>query len=542
MDNVAFFLLKFYLFFLFLFLLGRAFVIIISKYFGQKINTNSKIQGLEIQIFYPIIGIFFLGNYLYILNYLFPLKSNFSFTIFLFIFFNLIEPFDIKRLSGVLITLPFYIIILVSSYDINFHYDAGLYHLNSQQWIRESNIIFGFSNIYGAYGVGSIYEYISSFLWLDSTFILIHFTNLIFIGFLYTFMFYNLTKNKNKSLFAGSFLLIIYSILDNFGYTGGRNGFINIQSIGKQDLPIAVLFVIFGSLLIASVLKKSFNEEELLLYSIFSLFIFQLKISGFAISFIYIFYLYSYIKESGKSFTWLLNRLKFYILLSIIWLAKSIFHTGCLIFPFQASCLTSLSWVNKEYLRNIENVTVNYSNSYYFGDSLSLWIEKYFEVPINLTIFLNYCISLFFILIIAKIFFYNNKALKKGKILTFLLSLSFIFYFRFGPDMRYLSGLMMLGIFCIGIDYKPKIKVSKLMINSLIIVSLLMVPKLQSYQSINLSINPSILVPEEPMKELHGRLAPESGDQCWINIKCSANLENYKIDNTGYFKVVTLKE
>ena len=126
-------------------------------------------------------------------------------------------------------------------------------------------------------------------LWLDRSFMLVHFLSLIFVGFFYSFLFYNLIYNKNKHLFAGSFLLLIYSIFDNFGFSGGRNGFINLQSIGKQDLAISVLFLVTGSLLTISVLKKSFKIQELVIYSILSLFIFQLKISGFSIAFIYFF-------------------------------------------------------------------------------------------------------------------------------------------------------------------------------------------------------------------------------------------------------------
>ena len=139
MDNIALLVFKFYLYLSFLFLLGRSFVVIISKFTRQKVNINSTIHGLDIQIFYPIIGIFFLGNYLYIVNYFLPVKSRFSYLIFLFIFLNFIEPFKLKKLREFIITLPFYLIILVSSYDVNFHYDAGLYHLNNHKliWVNE---------------------------------------------------------------------------------------------------------------------------------------------------------------------------------------------------------------------------------------------------------------------------------------------------------------------------------------------------------------------------------------------------------------------
>jgi len=542
MDNVLFLIIKFYIFFIFLFLLGRAFLLINTKIFGLNIKKESKVQGIDIDIFYPVFGIFFLGNFLYIFNYFFPLKSNFSYFIVVFILFNFIEPFDIKRLKGLFLTLPFYIVLLVSSYDINFHYDAGLYHLNNQLWILESNIIAGFSNIYGPFGVSSIYEYVSAFLWIDQSFMLLHFLNLIFIGFFYTFLFYNLIYNKNKSLFTGSVLLIFYSIFDNFGFSGGRNGFINIQSIGKQDLAIAVLFLVTGSLLLVSILKKSFKEEELVVYSILSLFIFQLKISGFAIAFIYFFYLYCFIKANKLSFFSAINKIRFYILLLLAWIAKSIVHTGCLIFPYEPSCFSSLEWVNREYLRNIENVTVNYSSSYFFGDSLLIWGKNYFSIPINATVFMNYLISLLGLFLFSKAFFKKTNEFEKNKVIIPLVIISILFYLRFGPDVRYLSGLMMLIVFCLGLDYDIKIKIPNMIFSALLLFSLLMVPKLQSYKSIDLTRNPSVLMPEESMKKLHGRLAPESGDQCWVNINCSSNLENYKINTSGYFKIVTLEK
>ena len=542
MDNVLFLIIKFYIFFIFLFLLGRTFLLINTKIFGLNIKKESKVQGIDIDIFYPVFGIFFLGNFLYIFNYFFPLKSNFSYFIVVFILFNFIEPFDIKRLKGLFLTLPFYIVLLVSSYDINFHYDAGLYHLNNQLWILESNIIAGFSNIYGPFGVSSIYEYVSAFLWIDQSFMLLHFLNLIFIGFFYTFLFYNLIYNKNKSLFTGSVLLIFYSIFDNFGFSGGRNGFINIQSIGKQDLAIAVLFLVTGSLLLVSILKKSFKEEELVVYSILSLFIFQLKISGFAIAFIYFFYLYCFIKVNKLSFFSAINKIRFYILLLLAWIAKSIVHTGCLIFPYEPSCFSSLEWVNREYLRNIENVTVNYSSSYFFGDSLLIWGKNYFSIPINATVFMNYLISLLGLFLFSKAFFKKTNEFEKNKVIIPLVIISILFYLRFGPDVRYLSGLMMLIVFCLGLDYDIKIKIPNMIFSALLLFSLLMVPKLQSYKSIDLTRNPSVLMPEESMKKLHGRLAPESGDQCWVNINCSSNLENYKINTSGYFKIVTLEK
>ena len=187
MINLVLFISKFYLFFFFLYFFGRAFIIMNSKIL--KINSSSKIQGLDIQIFYPVLGVFFLGNLLFFINFFIPVNSYFSYLLLFFLLFNLREPVDLQIFKNIYFNLLIFPILLVSSFDINFHYDAGLYHLNNQLWIRESNIILGFSNIYGPFGVSSIYEYISAFLWIDKSFILIHFLNLIFIGFLFTFCF-----------------------------------------------------------------------------------------------------------------------------------------------------------------------------------------------------------------------------------------------------------------------------------------------------------------------------------------------------------------
>ena len=232
--------------------------------------------------------------------------------------------------------------------------------------------------------------------------------------------------------------------------------------------------------------------------------------------------------------------MKIYVILFFTWLIKSLIHTGCLIFPYEPSCLSSLKWVNKEYITNIENITVNFSNSYYFRDSLYTWGKDYISIPINFTVFMNFFISVFALLILSKILFFKSNELNKNKIIIPIVSLSILFYLRFGPDVRYISGLMMFLVFCVGIDRKIKIEIPKLILITVFIFSLLAFPKLQSYKSIDVFRNPSVSVPEESMRQLFDRLAPASGDQCWININCSANLENFKIDTSGYFKIATL--
>ena len=516
-------------------------MIIFSKSFLNEKSDDIEIQGIDIQIFYPLIGMFLMGNYLNLINIFLPLKSNFSFLFLLILFVNFYEKVNINKLRTFSYVSLLYLVLLVSSYDINFHYDAGLYHLNNQLWLLESNTIKGFSNIYGAFGVSSIHEYISAFLWLDTTFMSLHFINLIFIGSLYFFLVYGLIITKNRLFYAPSLFLLLFSIFDNFGLSGGRNGFVNIQSIGKQDVPIGILFLITSALIFSSLIKKRFSTDELLIFSLFSLFIFQLKISGFAITFIYFVYLYYFYLDKNKSISELTKPLSIYVVLFLLWLLKSLIHTGCLIFPFSSSCFSSLEWVNLNYINAIEDVTVNFSSSYYFNSSFIDWTNTYLSNEMNFVVLSNYLISLALILIIKYVFFDKKKLGEASVLLSSFILFNILFLLRFGPDLRYLIGLQMLIIFVIGLYSETKLSLNKYLIFFLLIVSIVFVPRLQSYKSFNFLDNPSIELPIQEMSNKFERLYPETGDQCWANIDCSANRENYFIDDSGFFKKVFFK-
>tara|TARA_X000000368_G_scaffold417249_1_gene413128 strand:- start:4074 stop:5699 length:1626 start_codon:yes stop_codon:yes gene_type:complete len=541
MDSFFFLAIKFYfLFFLFTFS-GRSLMVIFSKSFLNKKSDDIEIQGIDIQIFYPLIGMFLIGNYLNLINIFLPLKSNFSFLFLLILFINFYEKVNINKLRIFSYVSLLYLVLLVSSYDINFHYDAGLYHLNNQLWLLESNAIKGFSNIYGAFGVSSIHEYISAFLWLDTTFISLHFINLIFIGSLYFFLVYGLMITKNKLFYAPSLFLLLFSIFDNFGLSGGRNGFVNIQSVGKQDAPIGILFLITSALILSSLIKKSFSTDELLIYSLFALFIFQLKISGFAIIFIYSIYLYYFYLDKNKSIDKLTKPLSIYAVLFGLWIFKSLIHTGCLIFPFSSSCFTNLEWVNLNYIKTIEDVTVNFSSSYYFNSSFLDWANTYLDNEINFVVLSNYVISLALILIIKYVFFDKKKLGNTSVLVSSFVFFNILFLLRFGPDLRYLIGLQMLIIFIVGLYSETRINVNKYVIFFLLITSIILVPRLQSYKTFNFLDNPSIELPIQEMSYKFERLYPETGDQCWANIECSANRENYFIDDSEFFKKVLFK-
>ena len=164
-----------------MYLLGKSLLIITSKLSKINLNNKLKIQNIEVSAFYPLLGLFFMGIFLVVWNFIFPINKYAFIPLFLIIILGL-KNLDYKDIIHKLLRFtPVYLILLISSYDMNFHYDAGLYHLLNQAWLRESNIVLGFSNIYGPLGVSSIYEYILSFFWFDTTYIYLHLVSLIFL-------------------------------------------------------------------------------------------------------------------------------------------------------------------------------------------------------------------------------------------------------------------------------------------------------------------------------------------------------------------------
>ena len=540
MDSFFILLIKYYLLLIFLLFFGRSFIVIYSKFFLNKMSDEIDIHGINIYVLYPFVGLFILGNLLFLINFFLPLKSNFSYLVLLFLLINIYEKINLNYFIKYMKYSSLSIFLLVSSYNVNFHYDAGLYHLNNQLWLRESNIVQGFSNIYGAFGVSSIHEYISAFFWFDQSFILLHFINLIFVGSLYSFLIFALLISKENIIKSSAFFVLIYSLLDNFGISGGRNGFISIQSVGKQDVPIAILFFITSIFILASLINKKYSEEEVIIYSIFSLFLYQLKVSGVTISFLYLIYIFYFFKSKNHNVNKKIKTLSSFFLLFVLWTVKTLFQTGCLVFPLARTCFSSLAWVDKKYLKTIEEVTVEYSFSYDFKSSFFEWFQQYITITPNYVILLNFSFSLMALFLLKFVFFKAFKPENRNLIILSYILFNIIFYLRFGPDSRYLMGTQLLIVAIIGLYSSFKYSFNDRFIMSLIIISIFLVPRLDSYRSFDLFSNPKISLPVQEMETLHGRLFPNEGDQCWANINCSANKSDYKIEKIGLFNRVNI--
>jgi hypothetical protein len=531
-ESFIFFSLKFVLFFILFFLIGRGLLLSFANI--DQID-KLRIAGFNIYIFYPALGIIIFGNFLFLINFFLPLNSSFVFTIFLLLIVNLktIPTYEVFKKS--FRNFLWYLFLLIPSYDLAYHYDAGLYHLNYQALLRENNIILGTSNIYGPYGIGSIYDYISAALWIDNTFVLLQFVNLIFIILFYEFLFSALFTKKNILLNNAGLALLIFSVLDNFGYGGGRNGFIYIQSLGKQDLTLAVLYFVTAVLIFLTLTKKEVSIYSNFIITIFSLFIFQLKVSGSSILLLYIYYLYKTIKNKEIAINFYLSLFPS-IFLGIFWTLKSILQTGCIVYPLEISCLKNLSWFDGDYTEITLQSAQMFSISYSFDYSFNSWLNNFFEYQINQIIVYNFIISS---IVIFGLFFKKNKS-KMNSIhpLVLIIIFNIFFLLYFGPHMRYFISSQLLIIFLIGYIRAPRIQINSVIIYSTVVLSIFSLVRLNSYKSFDFFTHPNHEIPVPELVAYNDRFLPKDGDQCWSAIECSPNLQNFQIQDSGFYKKV----
>jgi hypothetical protein len=530
MTNVVFIL-----FYAFLHFIGRGFLILISIVFKKNENFDlKKVGNLELRFYYPILALFVIGNLGVIFNYFIGVDS-FIFLSFLLllVLLNLKKiniPFN-KELIIYQIFIPF--TVSISAYGIGFAEDAGLYHLNTQNWIREEKIHFGLANLHSRYGYSSIYEYISANFWISENFIFLHFVNLSFIVLFFSFLFANLKNSENNFLKNLSLITLLFGILDNFGMGGGRNGFIDIEAIGKYDTPFAILYFISGALIINAFINKIYNPFELNIFIYLILFAVQLRILGITLVPLLLAYYFTFIKRTNnKVFS---TQLILPSLLSFIWISKNLLVSGCLLYPVIQTCFTKLPWYigNAIFLevQEINTLHIQFTPDQQFFNWLEVWLSK----DINYNTLINFFVS-FFIIYIFQIIFYkkvNNPDLKYIKSLIFItLIIALLVLISSAPAIRFAIGVFLFAFTYIAAAYhqsEERFKVNNKFKSYLIIMIFFMslsgLIRANSYgvffssysQLMNIQ-QPSIKYNENPLG--WGVVTLDKSSGCWINLEC----------------------
>ena len=465
---------QFIIFCSFLYFLGRGLVIGIDKISLNKFELfGSKISGININNFFILLALFFLGNFAFIMNFFSGTNKVYIYTvIFIICLFNIIKiTFPQFTTSGVVNFVLTPGILAISTISTGLHYDAALYHIHYQNWIRSEKIVFGLANFHPRFGFSSIYDYISSFFWLNNNFVILHYINLSFLVVFFCFLFSNIMSRKNNLFFPSVFLLL-FGILDNFGFNGGRNGFLYIEGVGKQDLAFAVVFLISNLLIISAILQNRYNNHEFLFFSILILFSIQLRINGL-LSLMLLFYYY--FKLNNKNYKLILPS----SLLGFLWVVKNLLLTGCLLYPIEITCLSNLSWYTSGDAFVWKMDTASFHNGLITHSGLVPWFNSWSDNQLNIGVAKNFIISLLIIFSLKILFLKSNSKVSftnKAIVFSYLI-ISYLIWIYNAPGIRLGIGIFLLTIAVLGLsnlEYKYDFKLNRLLETKYVVVTIFM--------------------------------------------------------------------
>ena len=516
----------FLLFYAALSLYGRGF----SNLF--KLSKN-RIFGAHPSLFYPIVGLFFLGNLSVLLNFFVQINNNVVTYLLLSLFLlNVKKQNQSIKLNNKL-SHYFFIpsIVGISSLGVGLSGDAGLYHLNHQEWLRSNKITFGLVNSHFRFGFSSISEWISANFWINDNLIFLHFLNIIFIVFFFQIIFqyiFSKEKSKYKNIFIA---LLIVGFLDNFGVNGGKNGFVEIEAIGKSDTPFAILFFLSFFFLYDYSITKTINKNEIFILSLMSLFAFQFRIFGF-IALVY----FLFIALSKKDFLKVLKISTSHILFLIAWLIKNFITTACIIYPVSFTCL-DVSWsATKGASANFAMSDLINVHSPLRSFDLQTWFSEWVLRDINKTVLYNFLLSLI-ILILYFSLFHKNTETSKFRFNSFgiFILMSLILWMISAPGIR-----LGIGVILLLYIYLPnlitskkarfKIQNNKYILSLLFFGTLILVPQTNNYQlffnsafSNEFREIKSVEIDYETNLNSFGVIPANNSDKCWINIDCVRN-------------------
>ena len=469
--------------FSFFYLLGRASVLCLEILFQKSYNY---IFDLKIESFYIFFGIYISSQFLFVMNFFYGLnKINLGFCFFIILFINFFKIKKIKDYKYLLLNFSSASILFISFYDISLSKDSFLYHLSTQSWIYSEKIVFGISNLNPYLGYVSVSEYLMTLL---NIFNIkgSHIFNLLFIFFFFSllisFVFSNINFYKNLA-----FSISIFGILDNFGFGGGRNGFIALQEINKFDYTVSILLILFLIFfLYINFNKKTLSSSESLFLIVLLTFISQLRF--FAIL-LFPLLIYQIIKFKGYR----KNQI-FPLLLLFVWLIKSFINTSCFIFPVYLTCFDS-SWFFKDQAKYISYAVLDSYRDPNISGINSInnteWISKSF-FQFNLYPIINFFITLLLFFGLKKYLLKNvdSKNFKRNNLINISSCIALLlFWFYYLPQYRF-SSFFFIGIFLIiNLDYFLTMNKGNIgLFIILIFISLALINNLNDYK--NFFMNP----------------------------------------------------
>ena len=303
----------------------------INKYTGAEFDKKNS-------FFCVVLTLFFLGNFLVIINYFFPLNLEIQFIIFILLIVFSFYKFNYKDINLFYIALLSLFILPVSILSEPGH-DGGLYHIPYQTWIKNNELTIGLFNLHSRYALTTLHDYLSAGFTINNIFTLnSYFQSSLFL--LFFLFFINLYKKNNLIFIVVSSSLVSFVIWHRY---------VQID-YGSVDLffGLFAILTIIKFIEITLDIKKTSSQDilELLLFISITL---MSKSTG--IFFILLLPILLLAYPDIKKFKYIKNLNFFYIILIFlfIWFIKNLMISGCFVYPIKFTCF-NLDWFNQNYL------------------------------------------------------------------------------------------------------------------------------------------------------------------------------------------------
>ena len=378
-------------------------------------------------------------------NFFLPLNDhllvlNIILLIFYVIFFHQIFKENLK------INLKFFFIIIslsfINIYGSGFSDDLNHYHYSFISNADKTSFIWGQSFLHPLYGtspswlIGHSYFNFDQYKLQD-----IHVLNGIVLFLVLGCLFLELkTQNVKKKIYNPILFCLIFFIL--LKYT-------RLKEFGI-DRPSTLLFcfLIFYYLKYFLAPNKKDILINFIIIFLISFFIFSIKIIYLPVLLFPLIIFYRHKSDLAK-----LNLRYLIILLPIVvFIMKNVLGSGCLIYPFETSCVKSIPWSNFIGAHELSLSAEIFNKSWHsYSGEMSKesfikdfnWIPTWFErgkieiIELFLTTFSIMIISFMLFNLRSKKFILTNTYLKDFKIILFLIILfSTLIYFLKNPVIR----------------------------------------------------------------------------------------------------------
>tara|TARA_A100001011_G_scaffold397993_1_gene500801 strand:- start:1449 stop:3251 length:1803 start_codon:yes stop_codon:yes gene_type:complete len=373
-------LVLFPIFTFFFYSIGNIIYIILEKNYFFFFKKKNAIKSYFFEKL--LYSIFFLGFLAVIFNFFSPLDSLIFRTTIIIIL--LVSFLFIKKLDFQIFINNIFLILILSLLPgvMVPGYDAALYHIPYQSWIKNYELLLGFSSLNFRFALGSFYNYISAILWIENSFLFVSYFSTLFYLIFFLFLKEFLSENFKKIIFS---LLILFTLPLWTRYI--------FPSFSLVDAPFGILSIIFLSLFFFKL--KIWTENGILRNEIFLLIVILslligIKLTGiFFIPLIIYLILFNVIKRKKNNFLILPSLIL--IIFLCLWFLRSFIISGCFVYPLNFSCF-NVAWFDAEVLKYTVNEIGLYTFKPFKLAILNFKITKFLILSFLITIILLYAI------------------------------------------------------------------------------------------------------------------------------------------------------